>query len=369
MRGIRLRSYCSEVVKGILREALESKRETIMSGRSRIASGIIRGDNAEEFANTTRVELNTMFYLIDSIATTESSSTLYDYLDCYLREFKREEIGVIILRGAELSSLRLIDFLGSIGVRPSGTHKSVWLINVPVSTEMNPFDWPIVLHELGHMIEHESLRILQGMGKITNYGSLPDPNDIEGKRALMALEYLCDLVAFRLAGPVVFFRVMDAYLTQSFAVPKTHPEWYRRLAHLMKDSTIEDEAVFSPYAAKLYAQVKEECEKEEAMADSTYPPYMDEMKAKISGNIERRRFAKKDVKLAFERLSGFQPYTQDASLIITCGYLVVARQKRFKGGVKEQFSDEYRLVSEFQYLVSDCIRLTRLRSLVTPFLN
>jgi hypothetical protein len=368
--GTRLRTYKEDEVKQLLRTALEHVREFVKSYRLVTERGEAIVLEAEVFSEVIRTKLDHLFYLIDVITNQEVSLSIYDFLDFFIKKIELSNLSFIIIKSEILSCYCLNDYLKEFFRISSGKELiRVWIINCPIRVEINPFEWPIILHELGHIAEVESLKTLVNMEIIDKYHLLPDPETVEGVRVYHALEYISDLIAYSLIGPVFLFRLTESYLTKTLTIPITHPEWISRLHFLLQIATELHKQAISPEGDHLFGLMEKEWEREKDGVLIKPPPYLGKVKEYIRQRVELVQIDKEKFKKCLDRVKQFYPYTEDIPILMNASY-IVSRNTLFDLNIRKHFdNDESKLSSEFSYLIADCIRLTRLRYLTLNLLR
>lgn len=104
----------------------------------------------------------------------------------------------------------------------------------------NPLDWVLIGHEIAHILEKESLKIVQlsypqlkptdYLGPATSAGSKLDVPDEDTSEPKWCLELACDLIAATAFGPIYAKRLIENFLKPSEPeMSLSHPFWKLRI--------------------------------------------------------------------------------------------------------------------------------------------
>lgn len=316
------------------------------------------------FVDALRTEIDFIFHIVDVIVNHEASSYVYDFLEMFtMKHLNGFNIALLIVRGPSFRVFCLNDILKIESL--NNTASKVWVIECPVRAEMNPFEWPVLLHEAAHIIEREKIRVLEEVKEIYHLSDKITINYI--------LEHICDFIAYMLIGPVFLFRLTDIHLSKEITFSETHPQWISRVQVLVDNTpsnfkSIVESSNISQLMGFIYNLLKN-FEKTQAVQISIKPEILKNILKNVKEKMEAVHIDINELKECIERLKKFLPYTKDIIVLLNGGYLVY-RLKQFSDYVTKYFGeDEYRLFSEFSYLISDCCRLTRIRRLTQDILS
>lgn len=350
-------------------------------------------DTLIELVDHYRTSCDYYLSLIEYVLSGESAIELYYFLDAYVDLFPeiRNKVEIVIARGETPLTFPIFPIFKKQSQEQQ--IKRLWVILVPPRVENNPFEWPIILHELAHILEAEEFKIIK-----KRFGSECDPQIARETESTSeidrchCLEYMCDYFALLMCGLIWLFRLYDIYLIPTYRLPKTHPEWFRRIEVLgnkadkllkaldnLLDSMIKNQ---DPGAKSIKDFVQSIRNMRYSCARYTLPDELPKVLEDLENELSQRSislFTLEDLnslEKVFNDLRNLRPYIGDISLILNAGYLVY-RFKFFSKDVleyfrrkeKEEKEYEYKLVSEFIYLISDCIRSTRIYSLARRILS
>jgi len=333
-----------------------------------------------------RISSDLLLGRIEDILSQEASTELYYFLDFYLDLLVDEKIlvdrpKILIIKGYELRTY------------PFDRGENLWVIEVPTKTEGNVFEWPTLLHELAHIVEHK-LKIIDTKFKRSYAPIELETGSVEATEYFHCKEYLCDYIALLLCGPIWLFILYDLYLLPTYLLPKTHPEWINRvmivkeriLSYLsdlkQKISTKKFKSLSNEETEKLLKFINnvEQLKYKDLPPLFRKPLLLDDIFTEVEKKLDNVRFKIDidDMVQCVNSLVKFEPYVSrrvyivnekgknldsgdiDINVLINSGYLIY-RLNIFDQGVKKYFEfDDYKMKSEFIYLVSECVRSARI---------
>jgi len=397
VKGTRLKSPYEEAIKEFLGKNLTSL--------SRILERLSKGDEItklkqetlSKFVDYIRAESDYLFGVIEDILSQEAAAELYYFLDFYVDLLVNKKIVenspmIVIIKGYEPKTypFPIPSLLLSL-LSPENSllspNESLWIIEVPVKVESNIFEWTILLHELAHIIE-EKLRIVDSeFGRSYKIEELERGN-VNAMDYYHCKEYLCDYIALLLCGPVWFFMLYDLYLTPTYRLPYTHPEWPSRAMVLkgrisdflnnIKNATIKNTT--STKVIERLTKLINSIEQLELKTVYHKPPQLDNILNNVENKLVNLSFklSLEDLLNCIHDLARFKPYISkrpyiigkkeeelkdediDVNVIVNAGYLIY-RLNLFDKEIQEYFRhDEYKMKSEFMYLVTECVRSARI---------
>ncbi|MGD0145917.1 MAG: hypothetical protein ABSB53_03575 [Nitrososphaerales archaeon] len=366
VNGVELRAYKAEVIRRALVEALTYQSKFIEARIHEIREQRHEIPTLENLEEAFRTKLDYLFYEIDAMLHEEVASPLQDFLNIYLERFGEGNIVLLLKKETRLNSRPLNEWLDEeFSISLASGPIRIWVINCPVRTEMNPLEWPIIIHELAHVLEEEKYKLLQTVWPGIDYSNLPDVRikgggiSRDGALIHQTLEYICDMIAYRLTGPAYIFRMYDAHLTPSFTVPGSHPSWINRIIALQRLDDGNRVAKNVQRLGELTETIRKQVAGLERETRSEIPGNLKKLDNQLAKRLPYAKITQKDFSRCEKRLSDFLPYTDDVTVLINSGYAIL-EGKRFGKKVIEHFeNDEYKLISEFYYLVGDCVRLAR----------
>ena len=95
---------------------------------------------------------------------------------------------------------------------------------MPSSVIRTPLNWPLVVHEIGHILERQKWNLVDAHYPYPIVPSLA-PDDM---KSCYAQEFQADFVAVSYFGPVFARRLLEVYYTRACGISKTHPQWKDR---------------------------------------------------------------------------------------------------------------------------------------------
>jgi hypothetical protein len=231
---------------------------------------------------------------------------------------------------------------------------------VPRSVLEDPLDWPLIGHEVAHVLEITHLEVMKSM-----YGAAPskggvderDPNILKYR---YAQEYLSDFIAAYLFGPSFIMRVLATYYVKEIHMSLSHPAWDERIKALI-DVGLGKLPGSADYRDVVQTALKGVSLKGGLIPHTAIdlPGAFDIALKRISGKLSAFDYGAEMFKSARDRLSLFLPSTDRYKDVLNAAILD-----------EEPASETYRLLKlgdpareekEYRYLVKDCIRLCYVR--------
>jgi hypothetical protein len=385
IKSVRIRADYREAIVDTLNDILDAVYNELLSEveiLSQIASIIIHTEREVKIkeqvmelrSKSITDRLDYLLYIVERIMKEECSSDIYSFVNYYwwhlIKQLSPSQVlsndirmPLIIIVKSHItrtgSLIRLVEQILGFSCKP---RYDLWIIECPLRAEKYPLEWPIILHEVIHILHDTLLNI------VPKYYRRAPADTPEGRRYNHSLEYLCDFLATQLIGPVYPLRIKDFYFIGEYEISLTHPAWTERLM-LLND-------YFSQLLLKIDYDVKNQIE--EFLKKYYTPPSFtrpDKLRDILNEavnmlNIDiNMSFNVDELKNAIHRLSNFLPYTKDVTMLFNAAYIVMYL-KGFNDEVKKYFEgNEQKLLSEFFYLISDCVRLCYTRQLLKRFLS
>jgi len=314
--------------------------------------------------------LEEFLYLVDTIQTTTSQTPLelYYLARVTLCGLGHEDIKVVLISGASLGTTNLADGLKNLF---SGFFNQVltyidshfpfyWIIYVPPSLVRAPLSWPLIAHEIGHVLERQEWKVVN---KHYPYPTVSSPtrqpyieSDVKSR---YAQEFQADFVALSYFGPIFAHRLLAIYYTRELVISPTHPSWSERFAALAGKL---EEMGFLAEATKLRQVGGEEA----PLISRERIEHLDDIFSETAGLLSGAgclytRDAAKEKK-AQSRLARFSPYTDDMRTLLNVADVVIESMLQSTDGLAKKRE----LESEFDYLLLDSIRLTYIKQTSQP---
>ncbi|MCC6019108.1 MAG: hypothetical protein LM601_08755 [Candidatus Verstraetearchaeota archaeon] len=389
VKGHRFKSPYEEEIKQTIEYILTEFSYSLEKWSNEVIG--LKQESAARFVDYVRINLDLLLGMIEDILSQEAVTELYYFLDFYLDILLGEKIlenrpKILITKGYELKTYLF----------PQS--EDLWVIEVPAKIESNVFEWPTLLHELAHIVENK-LKIVDEVFKRSYIPKDVESGTVDVMDYFHCKEYLCDYIALLLCGPIWLFILYDLYLLPTYRLPKTHPEWINRVIVLKEKISFDlrdlRQKIFTYDFMPLSKEDKERLARfidnveqlklEEPQLKPIYrrPPLLDSILNSVESKLTnfRFKFDLEDVANSISNLVRFKPYISkkvyivrreegrlecgdiDINIIINAGYLIY-RCNIFSQEIKEYFGlDEYRMKSEFMYLVTECIRSARIAML------
>jgi len=233
-----------------------------------------------------------------------------------------------------------------------------WVFLVPPSIIEEPLNWPLMSHEVAHILEQARLHAVSSV-----YGPRPrssDPYDKDVLRYRHAEEYQADFVAGYLLGPSFVLRILTSYFTREIRISPTHPSWEQRVKALMEVGL--GRMPSSPNYSELVRTPLTGIPLEGGVVDYKtvdLAAVIDTTLESIKGKISPFDCASAQLQDARNRLRRFLPYTEDYRAALNAA--ILDEQEALSYYILQKLGPPDRVDREFRYLVLDCIRLPYLR--------
>jgi hypothetical protein len=338
-----------EQVEQILQEIAEITNEDIKISRS------------------DRVHRNLEQFLFDldlmGTATLQIPTELYYLTKASLRDLGHEDVKVVLIPEASLGTTNFSDALRELFVSFDNVLTYInsvfpfyWIILVPPSLIRTPLNWPLIAHEIGHILERQKWNLVKEYYRYPIVPSLSPP-DI---KSYYAQEFQADFVALLYFGPIFARRLLEIYYTREFMISKTHPSWRERFEAIADEL---EKAGFSTEATHL----KEVSKKEEPSmigrgSVEHLKNILSEIESKLSGSSCIYTQDDAEEKQAKRRLDRFVPYTDAIRTLLNVADSVLQSKLQ---AVSDP-TDKRNVERDFDYLLVDSIRLNYIKHLVQP---
>lgn len=320
-----------------------------------------------KISRSDRVHRNLEQFLFDldliRTATLQIPTELYYLAKASLRDLGHEDVKVVLIPEASLGTTNLSDALRSLFVFFDNVLTYIdlafpfyWIILVPPSLIRTPLNWPLIAHEIGHILERQKWNLVK---EHYPYPIAPSLSSLDIK-SFYAQEFQADFVALLHFGPIFARRLLEIYYTREFTVSKTHPSWRERFEAIADKL---EEAGFSTEAADL----KEVSKREDPSMigrDSVehLKNILSETETKLSGSGCVYTRDGPEEKKARSRLDRFAPYTDDIRTLLNVAGSVLQSKLQSVSDPTEKRNVE----RDFDYLLVDSIRLNYIKELVRP---
>jgi hypothetical protein len=233
-----------------------------------------------------------------------------------------------------------------------------WIFFVPPSILDNPLNWPLVSHEVAHVLELTQIHAVQSV-----HGprpETPDPYDTARMKYEHGEEYQADFVAAYFLGPCFVRRVISNSFSPEVRISASHPSWEERLKALIEDglpklpspSAYEDLIKDSVKDVTMKGGIiKREAVNLPAILEKTVEIIHDKLPAFDSASL--------DFKEARMRLGQFLPYTGDYRCLLNAATL--DEDAAMSAYSEKKLGSPGKEKSEYRYLIADCARLCYVR--------
>ena len=348
------------VLVGVI-EKVEEQIEQILQEIAEITEEDVK------ISRSDRMHRNLEQFLFDldliRTATLQIPIELYYLTKTAFRDLGHEDVKVVLIPGASLGTTNLsdafrslFDFSDNILAYINSAFPFYWIILVPPSFTRTPLNWPLIVHEIGHILERQKWNLVNAYYPYPGVPSLYEPH----MKSYYAQEFQADFVAVSYFGPVFARRLLEIYYTREFVISKTHPSWKERFEGIAKKFA---EMGFSTAALALREVSGREAPSMIARGSVEYlNEILSQTETKLSGSSCTYTPDDAEEKKAKSRLNRFALYTDNIRTLLNVADIVLE-------GLLQSISDrsEKRNVErDFTYLLVDSIRLSYIKDLVQP---
>jgi len=337
-----------EQIEPVLQEIREIKKEDVKRERS------------------DRVHRNLEGFLYDvaliRTASLQIPIELYYFTKAVLGQLGHKDVKVVFIPGASLGTTNLSDnlknffeFFEDICNYIDSAFPFYWIILTPPSLTMKPLNWPLIAHEIGHILEIEKWQFVK---KYYEYPVAPSLYQRDLK-AYYTREFQADFVAVSYFGPIFAKRLLAIYDTGEFVIPLTHPprrERFTAIAEKLEGMGFSSEA----------NALRRIIEREEFMIGPAPIEHLDEILSETARVLHESNSTyiqdHEEAKKAKNRLTGFAAYTDDMRTLVNVAHEVwegILQSTSDLAGIRE-------LETDFDYLLIDSIRLTYIKQISQP---
>ena len=335
-------------IEFILQEIKEIRKDEVKRGRSDRVHRALEGFLFDvDLIRTTTLQIPTELCYLTKAA---------------LRKLGHEDIKVVLIPEASLGTTNLSDSLKSLSEFFEDVLDYIdsdfpfyWIIFVPPSLIRTPLNWPLVVHEIGHILERQKWQLV---GKYYEYPIVPSLFDRDMK-SYYAQEFQADFVAVSYFGPIFVRRLFAVYDTGEFKISLTHPprrERFGAIAETLEQMGFSSEA----------NDIRKKIEKEKVTIGSGPIEYLNDIRSETVGKLNESScvYSRDDAeeRKARNRLDRFAVYTDDVRTLLNVADSVLQGKLQSVSDPTEKRNTE----RDFDYLLVDSIRLHYIKGLVQP---
>ena len=322
---------------------------------------IKREDVKRERSDRIHRNLEGFLYDVDLIRTAslQIPVELYYFTKAALGQLGHKDVKVAFISGTSLGTTNLsenlknlFEFFEDICTYIDSAFPFYWIILTPPSLTMKPLNWPLIAHEIGHILEIEKWQFVK---KYYAYPVAPSLYQRDLK-AYYAQEFQADFVAVSYFGPIFAHRLLAIYDTGELVISLTHPprrERFTAIAEKLQGMGFSSEA----------NALRRIIEREEFVIGPAPIEHLNEIISETARVLEKSNSTYiqdcVEAEKAKNRLTRFAAYTDNMRILVN-----VARE--VLEGILQSTSDPARkreLETDFDYLLIDSIRLTYIKQI------
>ena len=293
---------------------------------------------------------------------------LYNFIEYILLDLKQAGLNrpeYVLLQGRDLSTtnlssglLRLFESFPRTKAIIESKYPFLHEILLPPSLVRSTVDWVFVVHEIGHIIENEFLKIIDSIYPGPAYADF-SPEASVVKR-LYSKEFQADAIATLLIGPVLVHRTIKSYYTREIRISPTHPAWSERLAvmqEVLKRLKVEFGALselISGIPRETPLIQRSSIERLQEILDATLSHFSEVQYKQTEAELQYCR----------KRIESMNPYSGKITILLNTA---IDSKEKLLGKVSKKKQRES-LERDFNYLLKDSIRLSYIRRIAEPLL-
>lgn len=316
--------------------------------------------------------LDRFLHLVETIriVTPQVPTELYYLTRGALRQLRHEDIKVVLIPEASLGTVNLSEglqnffvFFEDILSYIKSDFPFYWIIYVPASFIRAPLNWPLIGHEIGHILERQKWKLVDGYypypAVSTAITELYRPTDL---KSCYAQEFQADFVAFSYFGPIFARRLLAIYYTKELVISPTHPSWSERfgaMAQKLEETECPSEA----------ANLRQISEREIAVIGRDRIEYLGNIYSETATMLNQSGcvYTRDDTmeEKAKSRLARFAPYTDDMRVLLNVAQEALENILSSTPNATKRRD----LESDFDDLVKDSIRLNYIKQISAPGFN
>jgi hypothetical protein len=296
----------------------------------------------------------------------------------YLTRVALEELGcphgkILIVPGSALSTANLsngleelFEILTDVRAFIQQNFAFYWIMYVPPSLTRTPLNWPLIGHEIGHILERQKWEIVNGYYSYPIVSSpIRLPYYEPDTKSYYAQEFQADFVALCYFGPIFARRLLRNYYTRELVISPTHPAWTERfgaIADRLEQMGFSTEATTLRQVSEAEPSLigRDRIEHLNVIFSKT-----EDMLIQVNCTYNPDHIGEKK---ATDRLSRFAVYTDNTKILLNVADKVVEKMLAAVSGPNME-STKRDMESDFDYLLKDSIRLNYIKRLVSPVLG
>jgi hypothetical protein len=294
---------------------------------------------------------------------------IHNFIEYLMLDFER--IGVktpdyVLLQGRDLSTtnysnglIRLFTAFPRTRRLIESSYPFFWEIFLPPALIRNTVDWVFVIHEIGHMIESESFRIVDQV-----YAD-SIASEVFGEANLIKMQYSrefqADAITTIVLGPIFPTRTIMNYYTKEIRVSPTHPAWSERLSVMQE--VLKEIGVEMKGLEGLMERLPHETPLIQRDSIENLPGILRETMERLRSTMYSQNHLEiEECKKQLERMT---PFTKNVRILLNAAE---DSRKTLINSIGKKKERE-RFEREFNYLLKDSIRLSYIRKIFEPVIR
>ena len=295
------------------------------------------------------------------------SMEMHEFVSYILKDIDVSDMNYLLLSGPELSEASLSEGLSKLLIalfprscdRITREFPSFCILFIPQSLLKNPVNWPLCVHEIGHMIENQKLKIIESFYPRPEYSPVSTRiiYNTEALKYWYSKEFQADYFATAYFGPIFPSELIDNYFTREVFILPTHPSWEERIRAMVEELRtmgLEQSAEIILKRSRSISFVR-------PMIPKNSLEHLEEILEKTRAVLENKRsiykICKNRLENARKALREFIPYTEDVKTLLNVAGEV---QKKLLDEA-DSLEKKEKIEEHFNRLIKDSIRLSNLK--------
>lgn len=295
------------------------------------------------------------------------SIEMQEFVSYILRDLDANDTDYLLVSGPELSETSLSESLSKLFMvlfqrafdRINSEFPSFCILFLPQSLLKNPVNWPLCMHEIGHMIENQKLKIVERFYPRPEFSPISTRimYNTQALKYWYSKEFQADYIATAYFGPILPSQLIDNYFTGEVFLYATHPSWEERIRVMVEELRI----MGLEESAKILLEKSRRISSKRPMIPKGSLEHLDEILEETQSFLEDKsaiyKINKNRLESARKTLEEFIPYTDDVKTMLNAAGEV----KKNLLEKADSFEKKEKVEEDFNRLIKDSIRLSSLK--------
>ena len=279
----------------------------------------------------------------------------------------RSGMQYLLIFGRDLSTTNFASGLRRLFAIFPGTQEYIrsnlpffWEIVLPPSLVRSCIDWPLITHEIAHIMEDQFWKIVE-----RHYPFVSMSYSECSIKCLYAKEFQADYIATAYIGPIFATRTLLNYFTKEIRISPTHPSWSERL------DAMEEQLKVMGFSLPEYESMSHVLPKERSLIGRDHIEHLPEIIRETMRHLQGRTLSsawptEDEKRKAMNRMTQLAPYIGDPRLLLNIADEAKRQMIHVSCKTREEKEE---LEREFNYILVDSVRLAWLNRVFKPVLD